>query len=424
MQKKKLPKDKNQEFKVTKSGKGHFAISAKQYSHYKQIFERHNENGIITGTTALPLFKKSNLNNDTLAQIWTLSDRDLDNQLNISEFLISMHLVTLKLHGTDLPQTIPQELLDSISKHLEKTSDKKVVVEPSSRSHLSEAQPVEVPTKSFERGIAPRPANVHPMNISDDKPTSSYDASVDISKVNGFSTVRETKEFLDRINSEINDHVVAIQKQSAMSDTLREKHESNQKQLQKLQNEKSELQKACNELQKQHQQQEQELNSLNNKLKGAVKEVDAQQESLKSPALNVQSLRRQRKEVNALFKEVLSQYQAGKQEHQKLLEELSRLQAEIGIAKPNDSDFQWQDHGFIESKDFGEGRFSLDETSLDTKMNVADKHGEIAIESHSESSGFKTSTTSSRFTKPTPSPTDIKVTSLAPKEKKSKKENK
>eukprot|EP00971_Amphidinium_carterae_P264636 5249580-Amphidinium_carterae.1 len=45
-----------------------------------------------------------------LAEIWKLSDKDLDGQLSAAEFTVAMHLVFRRRQGVELPPELPLEL--------------------------------------------------------------------------------------------------------------------------------------------------------------------------------------------------------------------------------------------------------------------------------------------------------------------------
>lgn len=83
---------------------------------YIQYFARADENnsGLIAGNRSRELFLKSGLSNQTLSEIWRLSDMDVDGSLNLMEFLVSMHLINLSLRGFKLPSVLPPALLNSL----------------------------------------------------------------------------------------------------------------------------------------------------------------------------------------------------------------------------------------------------------------------------------------------------------------------
>lgn len=53
--------------------------------------------GAVSGADSgvVEFFKKSRLDTETLSRIWSLSDVNEDGFLNLSEFLMAMHLIVL-----------------------------------------------------------------------------------------------------------------------------------------------------------------------------------------------------------------------------------------------------------------------------------------------------------------------------------------
>jgi len=87
--------------------------------------------GFIEGDVAVPFMLKSNLPGSDLAQIWyanscssislpsnafprDLSDLNSDGHLTREGFAVAMHLIKLRLAGTELPQSLPQSLVQSV----------------------------------------------------------------------------------------------------------------------------------------------------------------------------------------------------------------------------------------------------------------------------------------------------------------------
>lgn len=62
--------------------------------------------GILSGTQAKNFFLDSRLEEDDLAHVWRLSDADHDGNLTEQEFMVAMHLITLRLNGLELPETL------------------------------------------------------------------------------------------------------------------------------------------------------------------------------------------------------------------------------------------------------------------------------------------------------------------------------
>ena len=54
---------------------------------------------------------KSKLPNSVLSKIWKLSDVDCDGFLDVEEFALAMHLITVKIDGNELPNILPDHLI-------------------------------------------------------------------------------------------------------------------------------------------------------------------------------------------------------------------------------------------------------------------------------------------------------------------------
>uniref|UniRef100_A0A1Q3FC63 Putative endocytosis/signaling protein ehd1 n=1 Tax=Culex tarsalis TaxID=7177 RepID=A0A1Q3FC63_CULTA len=67
--------------------------------------------GKISGAAAKSELIKSKLPNNVLSKIWKLSDYDQDGFLDVEEFALAMHLITVKMDGNELPITLPAHLV-------------------------------------------------------------------------------------------------------------------------------------------------------------------------------------------------------------------------------------------------------------------------------------------------------------------------
>lgn len=94
---------------------GDWLVTAADKAKFDQIFgdlDRGNK-GYITGEEAVPFFSQSNLQEDSLAQIWDLSDITSKGQLGRDEFAVAMYLIR-QLRGNrsnTLPTALPQNLI-------------------------------------------------------------------------------------------------------------------------------------------------------------------------------------------------------------------------------------------------------------------------------------------------------------------------
>lgn len=67
--------------------------------------------GVLEGQAAVPFFMQSGLNETTLAHVWDLSDVTQSGSLTRDEFAVAMHLINLKITGSDLPSELPPSLV-------------------------------------------------------------------------------------------------------------------------------------------------------------------------------------------------------------------------------------------------------------------------------------------------------------------------
>jgi GTPase SAR1 family protein len=83
-------------------------IKAEDRRRYHQIFQNISVsmNGKLSGIQAKNFLSDSKLSDNDLAHIWELSDSDHDGAFTEQEFAVAMHLVTLKLHGINIPDTL------------------------------------------------------------------------------------------------------------------------------------------------------------------------------------------------------------------------------------------------------------------------------------------------------------------------------
>lgn len=67
--------------------------------------------GYLTGPQAKNVLITSGLAQQTLAQIWNLSDIDVDGRLSLEEFILASHLIEMAKAGRPLPPTLPPDLI-------------------------------------------------------------------------------------------------------------------------------------------------------------------------------------------------------------------------------------------------------------------------------------------------------------------------
>ncbi|KAL7418732.1 hypothetical protein Q5752_006415 [Cryptotrichosporon argae] len=67
--------------------------------------------GFIEGDVAVPFMLQSQLDEESLAKVWDLSDIRQEGRLDRNEFAVAMHLINAKLAGQDLPASLPDSLI-------------------------------------------------------------------------------------------------------------------------------------------------------------------------------------------------------------------------------------------------------------------------------------------------------------------------
>mmetsp|Transcript_59771 Transcript_59771/g.142235 ORF Transcript_59771/g.142235 Transcript_59771/m.142235 type:complete len:965 (+) Transcript_59771:72-2966(+) len=89
-----------------------WVVSPQNWTKYRTIFQSldRDSHGVISSDEARVILERSMLAHGELAEIWKLSDRDLDGQLSAVEFTIAMHLVFRRRQGLPLPSELPLEL--------------------------------------------------------------------------------------------------------------------------------------------------------------------------------------------------------------------------------------------------------------------------------------------------------------------------
>ncbi|KAK7413157.1 hypothetical protein QQX98_007983 [Neonectria punicea] len=97
------------------TGTTDWAVTAADKVRFDQIYadlDKQNK-GFITGEEAVPFLSQSNLPEDTLAQIWDLSDTNSQGHLTRDQFAVAMYLIRQQRGGRSvpLPSTLPPNLI-------------------------------------------------------------------------------------------------------------------------------------------------------------------------------------------------------------------------------------------------------------------------------------------------------------------------
>jgi epidermal growth factor receptor substrate 15 len=86
---------------------------------YAGLFEKSGAvSGVLSGENAKEIFEKARLPNEVLGRIWNLSDTEQRGALNVTEFIIAMHLLASYRTGNmkALPNTLPPGLYEAASR--------------------------------------------------------------------------------------------------------------------------------------------------------------------------------------------------------------------------------------------------------------------------------------------------------------------
>lgn len=94
-------------------GGGNWAIDAMEKAQSDQFFDMldTSRQGVLQGEVAVPFFVQSGLPEETLAQIWDLSDIRKEGSLTKEEFAVARRLVMDVLAGKPLPDQLEQSMV-------------------------------------------------------------------------------------------------------------------------------------------------------------------------------------------------------------------------------------------------------------------------------------------------------------------------
>ena len=92
-----------------------YSMSNEAKANYEKLWDTlpKNELTLLGGKDAAAFLAKSGQPQETLKQIWRLSDVSQDGMLDLTEFMIAMHLTMLAKKGNAVPNELPQELLSA-----------------------------------------------------------------------------------------------------------------------------------------------------------------------------------------------------------------------------------------------------------------------------------------------------------------------
>lgn len=95
------------------------ALSPDKVATYSSLFEKSGaENGFLSGLTAKQIFERAGLPNEVLGRIWGLSDTQGRGLLDVTEFVIAMHLLASYKSGQmrGVPSTLPPGLYEAATR--------------------------------------------------------------------------------------------------------------------------------------------------------------------------------------------------------------------------------------------------------------------------------------------------------------------
>ncbi|OAF60269.2 actin organization and endocytosis protein [Pseudogymnoascus destructans] len=91
-------------------------ITAKDQAQFETLFKSAaGDDQALSGDKSRDILLRSNLDGDSLSQIWTLADTTRSGHLLFPEFALAMYLCNLKLIGKQLPPTLPEHIRNEVS---------------------------------------------------------------------------------------------------------------------------------------------------------------------------------------------------------------------------------------------------------------------------------------------------------------------
>lgn len=90
-----------------------WAIPQSSKLKFTQLFNATDKtrSGFLTGTQARGILLQTKVPQQTLAQIWSLSDRDADGRLGCEEFVLALYLCEMFASGKQIPTELPFDLI-------------------------------------------------------------------------------------------------------------------------------------------------------------------------------------------------------------------------------------------------------------------------------------------------------------------------
>lgn len=122
-----------------------WALSRQEKKDYDQIFRAWDTkgDGFLTGDMAREVFGQSGLGQEDLMKIWNLADSNNRGKLNLPEFHVAMGLIYRALHGNQIPDQLPPELVPASMRDIDTTVNfMKDLLKHEATSRSQDASPV------------------------------------------------------------------------------------------------------------------------------------------------------------------------------------------------------------------------------------------------------------------------------------------
>eukprot|EP00923_Selenidium_pygospionis_P041256 GHVN01071481.1.p1 GENE.GHVN01071481.1~~GHVN01071481.1.p1 ORF type:complete len:848 (-),score=208.68 GHVN01071481.1:222-2765(-) len=96
-----------------------WTVTSGEKSKYTTVFNQSdaNQDGYLEADEAKVVMESSGLPQDDLAQIWTISDKDGDGRLSLTEFIVAMKMISCRRKGAPIPSSLPAQLEQSTSNY-------------------------------------------------------------------------------------------------------------------------------------------------------------------------------------------------------------------------------------------------------------------------------------------------------------------
>ncbi|KAK9323877.1 hypothetical protein V1517DRAFT_319157 [Lipomyces orientalis] len=141
-------------------------LNPAERARFLQLFESTTSDSLLSGDLARDIFVRARLPTETLGQIWNLADIHRRGALDVTEFVIAMHLIQCTLNGSlpALPSSVPQALITAASFGADGGR-------PSSRTgaRASMAPQIPPPQHQHQQPAAPRPRG-HQFSVGRQSP--------------------------------------------------------------------------------------------------------------------------------------------------------------------------------------------------------------------------------------------------------------